>query len=64
MGAEPRRFVPIVLPEDEARATLNAVRAVFAQLTALNKAGEAPELARAMVAIARAIDKELGRPPS
>jgi hypothetical protein len=58
---QPRRFVPIVLPEDEARATLNAVRAVFAQLTAMRRASETPELARAMLSIATAIDKSLER---
>lgn len=50
-------WVPIALPEDEARATLNALRAVFTQLTTLGKASEAPELARAMMRVAEACDK-------
>lgn len=50
-------FVPIVLPEDEARAAFNAMRSVFATLTALGKASEAPELARAMYNTAKAIDE-------
>lgn len=50
-------WVPIALPEDEARAAFNACRAVFAQLTALGEAAQAPELARAMYKIAQACDR-------
>jgi hypothetical protein len=58
-GTKPRVWVPIALPEDEARAAVNAMRTVFASLTALGKASEAPELARAMYATARALDRAL-----
>jgi hypothetical protein len=50
-------YVPIALPYDEARAALNACRATFMQLTAMGEAAKAPELARAMYAIAQACDK-------
>lgn len=53
--------MPIALPEDEARAAFNAMRSVFATLTHLGKASEAPELARAMYATAKAIDKAVAR---
>lgn len=50
-------WVPIALPEDEARATFNALRAVFAQLTMAGKAAEAPEISRAMLKVGEALDR-------
>lgn len=56
--AEKPVWVPIALPEDEAHATLGAVRYAFHQATTMGLPQETQgALARAMMKVAEACDK-------
>jgi hypothetical protein len=50
-------WVPIALPEDEARATFNALRSIFASLTAMGEIEASAPVARAMYAVGKACDE-------